>query len=237
VKPTFRVATLVVCLHLVCASAPGQVQNRQFGAAPQGAAGPGLDAAAQRPPVPSGRAATPVAVIDLLYIFENHPGFQEQKARMDRAKEQKEQELLGKRDALKAKAEKFKAMDLKPGTEQYSQYETELAQDEAKLQIDLKKANQDFIIAEGKMYYQTYQEVLDIVKWYAGQYNIGVVLRYTGKQVNPDNPEEIMKEMNEQVVYFNDAVNITGDILKQIQSRYPARVGNAPPRGQRPIPR
>jgi Skp family chaperone for outer membrane proteins len=230
------VATLVAC-GLQFSSSRTLAQAPPRGAGPQGGSPPAANFdPASRASVQTSRPSSPVAVIDLLYIFENHPGFQERKAQMDRAKEQKEKELLGKRDTLKAKASRLK--EYKPGTSEYSTLESELAQDEAALQIALKKANQEFIVAEGKMYYQTYQEVLDVVKWYASQRGIAMVLRYTGKEVNPDNPEEIMKEMNEQVVYYHDAVNITGDILNQIKSRYQPQVGRLPANpAQRPLSR
>lgn len=191
-----------------------------------------------RPPVPTQQVSSPVAVIDLLHIFENHPGFQQEKAQMDRMKEAREQELIQKRDALKALVTQLKEM--KPGTPEFSQIESKAAQDEAALQVAVKKANQEFIMAEGKMYYTTYKAVLDEVKWYASQRNILVVLRYTGKSINAENPEEIMKEMNEQVVHFHQGVDITNDILNQIKSKsFAPRMSAQPgqPGVQRPAQR
>lgn len=204
--------------------------------APQRALGPpanpnaGFDPGANRAPAhQASRGFTPIAVIDLLHVFEHHPGFQDKKVQMDRLKENKERELLGKRDALKAKLNQLKELDLKPGTAEFSQRESELAGEEAKLQIEVKKANQDFIILEGKMYWETYQQVLEVIKAYALQRNISVVMRYTGAEVHPENPEEVMKELNEQVVFYNEAADITDDIVNHIKSQYPQqRIGRQP---------
>lgn len=205
---------------------PAGLPGGNLNANPNSNPNAGFEPAMNRAPAGGSRMVGPVAVIDLLKVFDNHPGFQDKKMQMDRAKEAKEQSLMAQRDALKHKAESLK--EFKPGTDEFSKLESECAADEAKLQIELKKANQEFIVAEGKMYYQTYTEVLDMVKWYAGQRNISMVIRFIGAEVHPENPEEVAKEMNELVVYYSDSIDITNDILAQIKSRYPARVGQAP---------
>lgn len=234
---TLRCAAFVASgLLFSAASAFAQPQTRPFPAqTPVGAPAQNFRAAAPQPAAAGTRISAQVAVIDLLHLFENHPSFQDQKAQMDRAKEMEEKKLIQMRDNLKAKAEKLK--EFKPGTTEYGQLESELAQEDAKLQVEVKKANQKFITYEGKMYFSTYQQVLEDVEAYCSQRGIVLVLRYTGKQVNPDNPEDIMKEMNEQVIYYNQAVDITPDILAQIKSRHPARVGQPLPRPSAPVNR
>lgn len=246
---TFVACAIAMFACQALAQAPPQGQPRPTGAHGVGApAGPPAGAPAgppnaaaynnQRTAIPTGPVSSPVAVVDLLHIFEQHPNFQQEKMQMDRLKENTEQQLIQQRDALKQMVARLK--EFKPGTPDYSNTESEIAQKEAALQVAVRKANQDFIIQEGKMYYKTYKEVLDEVKWYCSQRNILIVLRYTGKQVNPDSPEEIMKEMNEQVVYYHGGIDITNDVLNQIKSKSLApRVGAQPqqPGMQRPVPR
>lgn len=234
---TFVACALVMAVAPAFAQAPPQGQPRPGApgvGAPAGQPGgaPGFNNPnAGRPAIPQGPISTPVAVVDLLHIFENHPGFQQEKANMDRRKEMTEKDLIQKRDELKAKVARLK--EFKPGTPEFSNLESQAAQEEAALQVAVRKANQEFIVLEGKMYYKTYKEVLDEVKWYCSQRNILLVLRYTGKEVQAENPEEIMKEMNEQVVYYHGGIDITNDVLNQIKSKsFAPRVGAQPPQQQ-----
>ena len=103
------------------------------------------------------------------------------------------------------------------------------------MKVEVKKLNEQFIMEEGKMYFTTYEEVLAEVRNYAAQMNILLVLRYTGGEINKDNPEEIMKAMNEQVVYHNKAVDITQAIINQLNSRHPPQVGRPPARPAQPV--
>lgn len=219
-------ATIVASgLSLFTVTAMAQAPAGQPGAPPanRGNYGPAMGPA----PASGGtRISSPVGVIDMLYIFENHETFKLRKAELDGRKEATEKQLITQRDNFKAKMDRLK--EWKPGSPEFSKLESELAQDEAKMKVDVKKLNEQFIMEEGKMYYATYQEVLEEVKRYAAQMNMLLVLRYTGGEVHVDNPEEIMKEMNEQVVYYNKAIDITGAILNQLNSRRPPQVGARP---------
>jgi Skp family chaperone for outer membrane proteins len=177
--------------------------------------------AAQGAPANAGRtmAGGPVAVVDLLFIFENHSVFTERKNALQRDKERIEAEFLGVRDELKAIGDKLK--DFKPGTKDYNEYEAAYVKAEAEAKAKVQLANKEFMTREGKMYYQTYQEVLEEIKWYAERAGITIVLRYDGKPVDPEDPQDIVKEMTEMVVYYNKATDITHAVLAQINSHRP----------------
>jgi Skp family chaperone for outer membrane proteins len=234
VKSLLFSAMIMACgLQLFVTTVVGQPPNRPVGPPAPGAPTGGNFGPAAPAPSNGTRISSPVGVINMLEVFEGHDTFKLRKTQMDGQKEQAEKTLTAARDAFKAKIDRLK--EFTPGSPEYSQLESELAQEEARMKVEVKKLNEKFIKEEGKMYYATYEEVLAEVRNYAAQMNMLLVLRYTGGDINKDNPEEIMKAMNEQVVYYNKAVDITQAVITQLKNRRPAQVNRPQPRPTQPL--
>ena len=88
----------------------------------------------------------------------------------------------------------------------------------AEFQLKMGKLRKDFLEREAKVYYQTYLEVVDAVKYYAKRQNIGLVLRFNGEPVDPNQREDVLREINKPVV-MQDHIDITPDVLDAAQSR------------------
>jgi Skp family chaperone for outer membrane proteins len=171
-----------------------------------------------------------VAVVDISYIFKNHARF---KAAMDGMKKEMEgieAQLKSKRDqiaAIEAERNKFN-----PGNEQYKQLDDQLARNMAEFNLEMGRIRKDFLDREAKEYYKTYLEVVDAVRVYATQRNIGLVIRFNGDEVDPNRREDVLREINKPVV-FQNRVDITGDVL-QLLNRDVAMQPAAPTQGIRP---
>jgi Skp family chaperone for outer membrane proteins len=74
------------------------------------------------------------------------------------------------------------------------------------------KLRKEFLEREAKVYYQTYLEVVDAVKYYAKRQNIGLVLRFNGEPVDPNRRDDVLREINKPVV-VQDQIDITPDVL------------------------
>ena len=70
------------------------------------------------------------------------------------------------------------------------------------------KLRKDFMEREAKVYYQTYLEVVDAVKYYAKRHNIGLVMRFNGEPVDPNRRDDVLREINKPVV-MQDQIDIT----------------------------
>lgn len=171
-----------------------------------------------------------VAIIDLTYIFENHPGFQARRDAMRQEVEQAEQEVKTRRDEMRKLAERLESF--RAGTPEYKQLEEELSRRSADLNVSTQLKKKDFLLSESKMYYTVYQEVLDEVRFYAERNAVNLVLRFNGEPIDTSKPEEVLKELNKSVVYYNTSIDITPIILEQLKRRQ----GGAPLQGSRPAP-
>ena len=179
---------------------------------------------------PAGANATKhgVAVVDISYIFENHNRFRLAKEQMKKEIEAADGQVKGDRDKLAQMEEQRNTFN--PGSPEYKQLDEELARSLAELNLKMGKLRKDFIEREAKVYYQTYLEVVDAVKYYAQRHDIGMVVRFNGARVDPNRREDVLREINKSVVFQNQ-VDITPDVLALLNRDATANPATARPPG------
>jgi Skp family chaperone for outer membrane proteins len=151
-----------------------------------------------------------VAVVDVSYIFENHARFRAAKETMKKEIEAADAQVKADRDRLAQLEEQRNTFN--SGSPEYKQADEELARSMAELNLKMGKLRKDFIEREAKVYYQTYLEVIDAVKYYAQRHDIGMVVRFNGARVDPNRREDVLREINKSVVFQNQ-IDITPDVL------------------------
>ena len=82
----------------------------------------------------------------------------------------------------------------------------------ADFNLKMTRLRKSFMEREAEVYYRTYLEVTDAVKYYATRHNIGLVIRFNGEPVDANRREDVLREINKPVVYQNE-IDITGDVL------------------------
>ena len=134
-------------------------------------------------------------------------------------------EMEGIEGELKGDREKIAQLEQErntfaAGTAEYKQRDEEVARQMAEFNLKMGKLRKDFLEREAKVYYQTYLEVVDAVKYYAKRQNIGLVLRFNGEPVDPNRRDDVLREINKPVV-VQDQIDITPDILALINRDQP----------------
>lgn len=160
-----------------------------------------------------------IALIDMARVFKNYKKF-----------ENLREELKG--DLTKSE-EKFKAMagqirkeqeDLKlvkEGSEEFAQKEKLVLGHTTQAETYRKSQQRELIRREAQIYKTVYLEVADAVQKYASHFQYTLVLRFTSEEVGEtDNPEEVMRGLNKQVVYFRPNDDITNHIVKYLNTNY-----------------
>lgn len=155
-----------------------------------------------------------VALLDVGYIFKNHPGFNAKMEAM-KAEVQGFEEVLKKQQLqIQANAQQISAF--KAGSEQYKKIEEDTTKQLADLKVKTQLKRKEIMENEAKIYLATYKEVYSMVEAYAKQRRIDLVLRYD-RASNADeiaDPRETLKIINRPVIY-NDQLDISGAILEQ----------------------
>jgi Skp family chaperone for outer membrane proteins len=163
-------------------------------------------------PNPAGANAAKfnVAVVDISYIFKRHERFKATMEGMKKEMEAIETELKADREKIAQGEQERNRFNV--GTAEYKKLDEEVARQMAEFNLKMGKLRKDFLEREAKVYYQTYLEVINVVKYYAERQNIGLVLRFNGEQVDPNRRDDVLREINKPVVYQNQ-IDITPDVI------------------------
>lgn len=156
-----------------------------------------------------------VALLDLAKIFNNHREFKRLSDDLRRDVEEAERELVTRKAELQAEADAL--AKLTKGTPEAKQLESKIARVSAELQVTVQEQKKEFFEEEAGIYYRVYQQVMKEVEKYADGHGIGVVMRFNGDPLDPNDPQGVQKELNKAVLYHK-GVDITDDILALVNA-------------------
>jgi len=208
---------------LFSAAVLGLVSNFAATAQAQQGAAPAGAAAGQ----PSPGANAPrygIAVVDISYIFKNYPNFTASIEQLKKEMEAADGQLKADRDRLAQMEEQRNA--LKPGTADFKHLDEELARQKADFSIKQGTIRRDFLEREAKIYYATYNEVAGAVRYFSQQNNIGMVLRFNGDPIDPNQREDVMRAIMQPIVHQNN-VDITPEVLALLSRSSAGGAGGA----------
>jgi Skp family chaperone for outer membrane proteins len=180
-------------------------------------------AVAQRPMAPVGGAAgspASIAVLDVSYVFKNHARFKALMAQMQADVDGAEAEVKKERDGLKALSDRL--AEHQAGSPDYKQLEEELARRQSQLAVRVQLQKKDFLQREAKIYYTVYQELMQEVDYYAANNGISMVLRFNGDPVDVQKPEDVLRQINQPIIWFPKDRDITPMVLERLNGRGPA---------------
>jgi Skp family chaperone for outer membrane proteins len=167
-----------------------------------------------------------IALVDVNYIFKNHPRFKSMmddlKGDIDRA------EQRWKTEAEKIKHDSERINDYRAGTQEYKIIEEEAARKMSDMQVRVKLEQKEFLQREAKVYFNVYTEIMQEVQYYCSVNNIGVVIRFNGDPINVEKPDDVLRGVNQQVVYYSKELDITPAILNRLGPKPKANTTPAP---------
>jgi len=197
----------------------------------------GANAQAQAPnPAGANAAKFGIAVVDISYIFKKHERFRATMESMKKEMENIEAELKADREKIAQSEAQRNAFTV--GSAEHKRADEEVARMMAEFNLKMGRLRKDFLEREAKVYYQTYVEVVEAVNYYAQRQNIGLVLRFNGEPVDPNQREGVLREINKTVVVQNQ-IDITPDVLALLnrdQQRTTPPAGSQPGVTQRQVP-
>jgi Skp family chaperone for outer membrane proteins len=179
----------------------------------------GGNALAQRPGMAPPAAPTSIALIDINYIFKQHPGFKAEMEQMKSDVQRAEAQVKADADAARKFSERM--ADFHQGTPEYKQAEEELVRKQTDIQVRVNSQKKEFLLRESQIYNRVYQEIYQEVAYYCNSNGIGVVVKFNGDPLDADRPDDVLRVINQQVVYHAKQVDITGIILQNLRSRLP----------------
>ena len=155
-----------------------------------------------------------VALLDVGYIFKNHPNFQRQMDAMKNDVKAFEEQLKTQQQQIQEKGKQISSF--RPGSPEYKQIEASTTKQLADLKVQAQLKRKEIMENEAKIYLSTYKQVEAAVANYAKQKRIDLVLRYDrdSSSTNSADPRETLKIINRPVIYHG-ALDISDAILAQ----------------------
>lgn len=167
-----------------------------------------------------------LAVVDVAYIFKNHPGIKAQVLQVENDLKNYDEELNVKREALKQAAAQLKT--LKINSTSYTQQEELVASMESKLRLDMARKRKELTDAEARIYFENYQKIAAGVKFLAQHYKINLVLRYNSEDMDQTQGESVIRGVMKNIVYHDDALDMTKGVMQYLdQMNAPETATNA----------
>jgi Skp family chaperone for outer membrane proteins len=167
-----------------------------------------------------------VAVIDIAAIFKGHIRF---KQTMDGLKAQvqaAEDGLKKESDAIKNLVEQQKSMQ--PGSPEYKALEDDILKKQSGLNLDAARKKKDLMDQQDQLYTKVYEEINHFVKQYCTYYGINLVLRHSDEVIDPNDHNSVMRGINKPIVYLGPTMDITQEILAQVNRGATAAAPAAP---------
>ena len=170
---------------------------------------------------------TRIAVVDISYIFKNHPGFKQKMEQMKTEVQAFEETLRGRGEQIKAISEEMKAF--KASSPEYKAKEAQILKIQADGQAAAALKKKHFLEEESQIYYSTYNEVVSIIREFSLKHGIGLVVRFNSEDIDQEKRESVLEGINRAVV-FQHRLNITTLILDSINRNAVAAKPGAPAR-------
>jgi Skp family chaperone for outer membrane proteins len=171
----------------------------------------------RQPVAPQSGAGTNIALLDVSFIFKNHPRFKsmmdEMKAEVDAA----EASVNKERETLRKLVEQLDTF--RKGSPDYNAMEKEIAEREANLTVKVQLQRKQFLGREAKIYFTVYQEIEQEVAYYCSNKGIDLVLRFNGDPADAEKPDSVLSFINKPVVFYDKNRDITKPILDTLIMR------------------
>lgn len=184
--------------------------------------------------MPQGRPVGGIALLDVNAIFKEHGRFKAAMSDLEVKVKQAEEQVKQQRDTIKNLSERLK--DFRAGSPEYKQIEEDVAKRTSDLQVQVALQRKEFLQQEAKIYHTVYQEIEQEVQYVATSNNIAVVLRYSGDPVDPEKPDDILRDINKSVVWYQAGLDITPILKDRLCRQSMAPAGNPGNGGGQMVP-
>jgi Skp family chaperone for outer membrane proteins len=155
-----------------------------------------------------------IAVVDVAFIFKNHPGIKAQISKVENDLKKYDAQLQGKREELKQAAEQLKSF--KVGSPDYAAQEERVASMDSKLRLDMNRKRKELADAEARIYFENYQRISTGVKFLAQHYKINLVLRFNNEDMNAEDGDSVIRSVMKNIVYHDEALDMTKGVMQYL---------------------
>lgn len=174
---------------------------------------------------------TPVAVVDMEHVLDNHPTFTAQMEAMKAEFQQTMKDFEERRKKLSESIQQLNSQ-LNSDSPEFKQREEAIVSQESKLRLDAKNKQEEFDERQARLMYDTYNQIVNGVAVAAKYYKFDLVVRYNRKQstqMNPKKPQSVLYGADREVIYFNTDNDLTDVVIGLLKRDIPTAATAAAP--------
>jgi len=157
-----------------------------------------------------------VAVVDVAQVLNAHPDYIREQENLKRQATEAEATFEKRREAIANKKKNLDASPYKSGSPEHQRILDEIANDVADYEKDMKAQQRKFILANSQIVYNTYKNIKDTIGRIAKSAGIAQVTDYREFEPNPAEPQSVIEDMDQRLVWFNSRLNITESVIQQL---------------------
>ncbi len=160
-----------------------------------------------------------IAVVDVAELIKAHPDFKAKTTALQERMKIEEGTLRDQQKIIEQKELKFQQSSLKPNTPEHTR-ELEALQNEAiEFEKVFKSKQRAFALENSQILFDTYQDIKREIGAYAEPRRIAQVTDYRMFVPSPLEPQSVMEDMEQKLVWFNVQLDITEYIVDVIYQR------------------
>jgi Skp family chaperone for outer membrane proteins len=160
-------------------------------------------------------SGTTIGVVDIGYVFFNHPTMKAQVEKVDAEIRAEEDSINQQREAIIKEVEKLR-LSMKEDTPQYKEQEEKIAKAESELKLEFMRKEKKFAQDKAQILRDTYKDIQDKVTQIALTNSVAVVLRYTKDEMDVTKPASVSAGIARDLVYFNPTCDMTPLVLQML---------------------
>ena len=162
-----------------------------------------------------------IGLIDMAYLFKEYKKFGDLRDQLRNEIKASDASAKLMQEKLQTMQKQLKGGTYKEGSPEFEQLEKNLIGGATQFEAFRKTQQRKFLRRESAVYKEVYIEVVGAVGLYAKYFGYDVIIRFNRSGVDEtDNAQELIKNMNRQVVFFNPGIDITEKVLEYLNNEY-----------------
>lgn len=160
-----------------------------------------------------------VAVVDVAELIKAHPEFKVKTKNLQDRMKAEEEGLRVKQAEIEKKELALQNSNYKPGTAEHTRQLEAIQNEYIEFEKVFKSKQRAFAMENSEILFDTYQDIKREIGAYADQRRIAQVTDYRMFVPSPHEPQSVMEDMEQKLVWFNVSLDITPYIVDQIYQR------------------
>lgn len=160
-----------------------------------------------------------VAVVDVAQLIKEHPEFTAKQKNLQAIVQAEETKFRARQQQIVDKEKALANGPHKAGTKAHQDLMEEIASDYADFDKDAKAMQRKFALENSRIMYETYKDIKQVLGQFCQARRIAQVTDYRMFVPSPHEPQSVMEDMEQKLVWFNVSLDITPYIVDQIYQR------------------